>query len=705
MIDKTPPKREAHFSTPVSESTSGPRDAASQRLYEDAQADMAAGRWDAAQAKLQELAAREAIGVTSPTMVLAPSQSSDKVAGAGPGEPPNIPNADTRPARGWAERIPGFRSEPRWRRWLFTILGGLIILSLVGSLLRAVSDPLSIPEALSAFMSLVLVLVAANVGESRTRLPLVRSGNLFKAALGWCILVVLASIASGGLGAIYASQPEYQARIEATAVARAPTMAAAATATAGAQPIVDATRTAVAQSTAQARLAVAATGTAGAQSTADAYAAATKERALVLAQTPASTPGRVAQASTAQANPTAASASSANRGACEHPPAAASSATAEPSVSEETLNQLQLHITEAILGLCGLQQADNMVAARGRAVLADSDFNLKGSIATSLLKQAGEGMVATAPAGPLDAGLATAAQGMGRTLLQLSESYGRAYSRGDVQALRDSASRGPASYENILALQTALDSRRSVEQVTVQTPVMVGPTGSSVDDPATEHLAAAEAWRDAGELGLALEEARQALGLRPDHPAARAFVQEVAPVATAAVQAARAESTAAVLEARAQATAAVQAQRDEERAVIRAYAEAMGRKMQAAQRADTALNGQFDRVVVNQSLLLNRAWQTETRQRLLALRQAVIDARGHTPVPVQAQAAQGRVVAWSDEYIAYVDEVIRGIDLLTSGGANNATAAAQRIDRAAVRKRSAESQVAGIVREIERLGP
>lgn len=64
------------------------------------------------------------------------------------------------------------------------------------------------------------------------------------------------------------------------------------------------------------------------------------------------------------------------------------------------------------------------------------------------------------------------------------------------------------------------------------------PAPSRAPQPTAEaHLDAALAWRDEGELGLALEEARQALIVAPPYPAANTFVAPVAPQATATAQA------------------------------------------------------------------------------------------------------------------------------------------------------------------------
>jgi hypothetical protein len=66
--------------------------------------------------------------------------------------------------------------------------------------------------------------------------------------------------------------------------------------------------------------------------------------------------------------------------------------------------------------------------------------------------------------------------------------------------------------------------------------------------------------REAGELGLALELARQAQAKWPDYSDAKTFLAQVQPQATAAAQQASAQATGAAQAASAQATAAAQAQ-------------------------------------------------------------------------------------------------------------------------------------------------
>jgi hypothetical protein len=90
---------------------------------------------------------------------------------------------------------------------------------------------------------------------------------------------------------------------------------------------------------------------------------------------------------------------------------------------------------------------------------------------------------------------------------------------------------------------------------------------------AVAHLDAAKSWRDDGKLGLALEEAKQSLGVSPAQPEAQAFVAEVAPQATAVAEEARAAAAQATAEARAVATAQAQA-KDQAAADARAQAAA-----------------------------------------------------------------------------------------------------------------------------------
>jgi hypothetical protein len=93
-------------------------------------------------------------------------------------------------------------------------------------------------------------------------------------------------------------------------------------------------------------------------------------------------------------------------------------------------------------------------------------------------------------------------------------------------------------------------------------PVQQGQSGSAlaVSDQAkaeaVELLGAAVSQRQAGDLGLALELGRQALGKWPDYPEAKAFMAEVAPQATAAARETQAQAT---TQARAAATEQAQA--------------------------------------------------------------------------------------------------------------------------------------------------
>lgn len=95
-------------------------------------------------------------------------------------------------------------------------------------------------------------------------------------------------------------------------------------------------------------------------------------------------------------------------------------------------------------------------------------------------------------------------------------------------------------------------------------PAAAQPTAPSgvleaVKAEAVDLLGAAVSKREEGQLGIALELGRQALGKWADYPDARSFVATVQPQATAAAQQAVAQATAAQQQANAQGTAQAQA--------------------------------------------------------------------------------------------------------------------------------------------------
>jgi hypothetical protein len=99
-------------------------------------------------------------------------------------------------------------------------------------------------------------------------------------------------------------------------------------------------------------------------------------------------------------------------------------------------------------------------------------------------------------------------------------------------------------------------------QVALATQRAIPPTPDAAKQAeAEEHYAAAVAYRDDGQSGLAMEEGRQALGLVPDHTGAKTLVGEIAAEATATAQQAQAAATAEAQQARAAATAEAQAAR------------------------------------------------------------------------------------------------------------------------------------------------
>jgi hypothetical protein len=103
-------------------------------------------------------------------------------------------------------------------------------------------------------------------------------------------------------------------------------------------------------------------------------------------------------------------------------------------------------------------------------------------------------------------------------------------------------------------------------------------------EQAQQRYEAAVSWVEAGDLGLALEEARQALAQATDHPEARSLIAQLAPEATRIAAEARAAATAAVLAARAEATTGAVAERTAA-AQATAVARTSALRAQDAQRA------------------------------------------------------------------------------------------------------------------------
>jgi hypothetical protein len=196
-------------------------------------------------------------------------------------------------------------------------------------------------------------------------------------------------------------------------------------------------------------------------------------------------------------------------------------------------------------------------------------------------------------------------------------------------------------------------------------------------------LGAATAMEQDGQLGLALDLARQAQAKDPTNPEAGAFLKTVAPQATAAAKAAAAQATAAAQAAAAQ----EQARRD----ALRAY----GRQVAPITDRYTAANSRMARLLLDagdQPLLLRTpSWRADMAVALFALRTAGDDLAAVDPVPPEAQATQALLRQVGSETRQLVDDLARGLDNVDAGAVRSATARMERVG-GLFRQATAEAQ-------------
>jgi len=137
------------------------------------------------------------------------------------------------------------------------------------------------------------------------------------------------------------------------------------------------------------------------------------------------------------------------------------------------------------------------------------------------------------------------------------------------------------------------------------------------------------------------------------------------------------------------------------------YLHAVQRYCRAMLVADVAVNAQVHRVEGDPAQLFDRFWQTETRRRLLVLREATI-ALSMLPGPVPPPDLELRPLlrAMTTAYFAYTDELLRMLHVLAREGRAGHAGAVERLGRAASQKvagHKLEQTVAVALRRLEAL--
>lgn len=224
---------------------------------------------------------------------------------------------------------------------------------------------------------------------------------------------------------------------------------------------------------------------------------------------------------------------------------------------------------------------------------------------------------------------------------------------------------------------------------------------------AAQHVDAARGWRDAEQFGLAIEEARQALGVWPDSADARAFLEEVAPEATRQVEEARAVRAAATRDARAAAaratTGAVAAATQEARAVldgVTAYLEWSRPRVIAMTNSINDYDRVARRAVVRNSLLFDRAWRAEAEAHaaIARVKQAGLAAQGYRQPPAEVRRLNDLIVAAGRELVAAADGTVAVIDHLHAESARYVVA---RVDAVTKYAEAASEELADMRRRFE----
>jgi hypothetical protein len=186
------------------------RDLEAQRLYDEAQADMTAGRWEAATAKLQELAERERAAAAS--------------ASAAPlvEHPPleRIPTSETAPT-----------SAPRRGRTMAQrVLAWLIFAVVAWEATVLARDGLQREQPAWLWLAIYLVVVAwliTDVGGFRNRIPIFNGTPIALTIVAWCLVgmlgwLVLAAASNPAQTAVWSAwTAEVSAQRQQEAAARA----------------------------------------------------------------------------------------------------------------------------------------------------------------------------------------------------------------------------------------------------------------------------------------------------------------------------------------------------------------------------------------------------------------------------------------------------------------------------------------------------
>lgn len=209
-----------------------------------------------------------------------------------------------------------------------------------------------------------------------------------------------------------------------------------------------------------------------------------------------------------------------------------------------------------------------------------------------------------------------------------------------------------AEIEQLLALQPNLPTAMQLRsQVSAEATAVVQRVASD------EYLQAANDYRAAGQLGLALLSAQQAIAMNPNESVARDLLARLQVQATAEVQEANARATAAALPP----------------AEITSYMEYMAPKMAVIAESVGRLGDLSSRVANNPSLLFDQNWRVQTATVLFLLKVSGQEIPKYQPVPAELRTLDNLLVSVGRDLVYIVDQYTLGVDNLSSANINNAT--------------------------------